>query len=140
MSTKSISGALDNTIDAFGAIHIGVNTAGGGVARRTLSREGAHPIEDFRKVIELNLVGSFDFLSQAAERMAKNKPNEDGERGVIVSTASIAANRSGCLRIGKGRHHWHDLCRCTRSWRPRDSLYGHRAKPVPNGSYGAGTT
>jgi NAD(P)-dependent dehydrogenase (short-subunit alcohol dehydrogenase family) len=89
--SASIGAALDRAVDAFGAIHISVNTAGGGVAQRTLGRDGAHSLEDFRNVIEFNLVGSFDVLRQSAERMAKNAPNQDGERGVIISTASIAA-------------------------------------------------
>jgi len=70
---------------------VGVNTAGGGIARRTLAKEGPHPLDDFRAVIDLNLVGSFDFLRLCAERMARNAPNADGERGVVINTASIAA-------------------------------------------------
>jgi len=89
--SASIGAALDRAVDAFGAIHFCVNTAGGGAAKRTLGRDGAHSLEDFRKVVELNLIGAFDVLRQAAERMAKNEPNQDGERGVIISTASIAA-------------------------------------------------
>jgi NAD(P)-dependent dehydrogenase (short-subunit alcohol dehydrogenase family) len=89
--SASIQRALDRTLEVFGALHIGVNTAGGGIARRTVARDGAHPLEDFRKVVELNLIGSFDFLRLCAERMARNAPNPDGERGVVISTASIAA-------------------------------------------------
>ena len=91
LDSDSIGSALDKVVDAFGALHIGVNTAGGGIAGRTLSRKGAYSIEDYRKVIELNLIGAFDFLRQAAERMAKNEPNADQERGIIINTASIAA-------------------------------------------------
>ncbi len=91
VDSDSIKSALDRVISEFGAIHIGVNTAGGGIAKRVLNKKGAHPVADFRKVIELNLVGAFDFLTQVAERMAENAPNEDGERGIIISTASIAA-------------------------------------------------
>src|SRR5262249_26295284 len=87
----SIARALDAVVDRFGALHVGINTAGGGIARRTLAKDGPHPIDDFRAVIELNLVGSFDFLRLCAERMARNAPNADGERGVVISTASIAA-------------------------------------------------
>lgn len=91
MESASIEAALDRTVDAFGALHIGVNTAGGGAAKRTLSKSGPHDLAEFKRVIDLNLVGSFDFLRLAADRMAKNEPNEDGERGVVISTASIAA-------------------------------------------------
>jgi NAD(P)-dependent dehydrogenase (short-subunit alcohol dehydrogenase family) len=87
----SIAKALDAVVARFGGVHVGVNTAGGGIAARTLGKEGAHKLEDFRKVIEFNLIGSFDFLRLCAERMAKNAANEDGERGVVISTASIAA-------------------------------------------------
>jgi NAD(P)-dependent dehydrogenase (short-subunit alcohol dehydrogenase family) len=89
--SAALQAALDRAVEAFGAIHIGVNTAGGGIAKRTLAREGPHPLEDFRAVIELNLVGSFNFLRLAAERMSRNPPDADGERGVIINTASIAA-------------------------------------------------
>jgi NAD(P)-dependent dehydrogenase (short-subunit alcohol dehydrogenase family) len=89
--SSSVARALDRTVERFGGLHIGVNTAGGGIAKRTLAREGAHPLEDFRRVVELNLIGSFDFLRLCAERMAKGEPSADGERGVVISTASIAA-------------------------------------------------
>jgi NAD(P)-dependent dehydrogenase (short-subunit alcohol dehydrogenase family) len=89
--SASIATALDATVEWFGALHIVVNTAGGGLAKRTLSKSGPHPIEDFRNVVELNLIGTFDLLRQAAERMAGNEPNADGERGVVINTASIAA-------------------------------------------------
>jgi len=87
----SIARALDAVVDRFGALHVGINTAGGGIGRRTLAKDGPHSLEDFRAVIELNLVGSFDFLRLCAARMARNAPNADGERGVVISTASIAA-------------------------------------------------
>jgi len=89
--SSTIENALDTAVERFGSVHIGVNTAGGGIAKRTVSKNGAHPLEDFRNVVELNLIGSFDFLRLVAERMAKNEPDEDGERGVVISTASIAA-------------------------------------------------
>jgi NAD(P)-dependent dehydrogenase (short-subunit alcohol dehydrogenase family) len=89
--TASIGRALDAVVERFGAVHVGVNTAGGGIAQRTIGKGGPHAIDDFRAVIELNLVASFDFLRLCADRMAKNAPNADGERGVVISTASIAA-------------------------------------------------
>ena len=55
--SASIARALDAVVDRFGALHVGVNTAGGGIARRTLAKEGPHSLDDFRAVIELNLVG-----------------------------------------------------------------------------------
>jgi NAD(P)-dependent dehydrogenase (short-subunit alcohol dehydrogenase family) len=83
--------AIDAAVDSLGgSLHVSVNTAGGGIARRTLSKEGPHPLDEFRSVIELNLIASFNVARLAAAHMARNEP-EDGERGVVISTASIAA-------------------------------------------------
>ncbi|HZR79981.1 MAG TPA: SDR family NAD(P)-dependent oxidoreductase [Candidatus Binatia bacterium] len=83
--------AIARAADELGAVHFGVNTAGGGIAKRTLTKEGPHPLDDFRAVIDLNLVASFNIARLQAERMSRNEPDENGERGVIVMTASIAA-------------------------------------------------
>ena len=83
--------ALADAVSALGSVHFCVNTAGGGVARRTLSKDGPHPLEDFQRIIDLNLIASFNIGRLVSEHMAKNEPNEDGERGCIISTASIAA-------------------------------------------------
>lgn len=83
--------AIDAAVEALGgAVHISVNTAGGGIGKRTLGKEGPHPIGEFRATIELNLISSFNVARLAAAHMARNEP-EDDERGVIISTASIAA-------------------------------------------------
>src|ERR1700761_6954789 len=82
--------ALADAVAALGGLHIAVNTAGGGVARRTLTKEGPHPLDVFRRVIELNLIGTFNLNRLQALHMSANEP-EDGERGVIIDTASIAA-------------------------------------------------
>jgi len=83
--------AIDAAVDALGgSLHIAVNTAGGGGARRTLSKEGPHPLSEFRSTIELNLISTFNVARLSAAHMSRNEP-EDGERGVIISTASIAA-------------------------------------------------
>jgi NAD(P)-dependent dehydrogenase (short-subunit alcohol dehydrogenase family) len=68
-----------------------VNCAGIGRAQRTLTKEGPASLELFNKVIQINLVGTFNVIRLAAFQMAKNQPNSDGERGVIVNTASVAA-------------------------------------------------
>jgi NAD(P)-dependent dehydrogenase (short-subunit alcohol dehydrogenase family) len=83
--------AMARAADDLGAVHFGVNTAGGGIAKRTLSKEGPHPLDAFRAVIDLNLVASFNVARLQADRMSKNAPDENGERGVILMTASIAA-------------------------------------------------
>jgi NAD(P)-dependent dehydrogenase (short-subunit alcohol dehydrogenase family) len=83
--------AIDGAVEALGgSLHVSVNTAGGGIARRTLTKEGPHPLDEFRSVIELNLIASFNVARLAAAHMARNEP-EDDERGVVISTASIAA-------------------------------------------------
>ena len=76
----------------LGMLSIVVNVAGGGVAGRTVARDGTpHDLESFRRVVELNLVGSFNVTRLAAAKMAENEPDESGERGLVVHTASIAA-------------------------------------------------
>jgi NAD(P)-dependent dehydrogenase (short-subunit alcohol dehydrogenase family) len=83
--------ALAAACDELGALHFVCNTAGGGIAKRTLSKSGPHPLDEFRRVIDLNLVATFNVARLAAARMSENEPDENGERGVIINTASIAA-------------------------------------------------
>ncbi|MHB8463888.1 MAG: SDR family NAD(P)-dependent oxidoreductase [Acidimicrobiales bacterium] len=83
--------AIDAAVQALGgSLHVSVNTAGGGSVRRTLSKDGPHPLDEFRSVVELNLIASFNVARLAAAHMARNQ-REDEERGVIISTSSIAA-------------------------------------------------
>ena len=82
---------LKAAADALGGLDAVVNTAGGGVAKRTLSKDGPHPLDEFRWVIDLNLVASFNINRLAAAIMSDNEPNDDEERGVMINTASIAA-------------------------------------------------
>ncbi|HEX9031243.1 MAG TPA: SDR family NAD(P)-dependent oxidoreductase [Streptosporangiaceae bacterium] len=82
--------SLAEAVEALGGLHIAVNTAGGGRARRTLSKEGPHPLDEFRATIDLNLIATFNLNRLQAFHMSGNEP-EDGERGVIIDTASIAA-------------------------------------------------
>lgn len=82
--------ALAGAVDALGGLHVAVNTAGGGTAMRTLTKDGPHPLAEFRRVIDLNLIATFNLNRLQAAHMAKNEP-EDDERGVIIDTASIAA-------------------------------------------------
>ncbi len=88
---EEVEAAVEKTIQTFGAIHIDVNCAGIGWAQRTVSRPGPHPIEPFTKVLEVNLIGTFNVIRLAADRMSRNEPNAQGERGVIINTASAAA-------------------------------------------------
>lgn len=88
---EEVTAALDQAVARFGAIHGLVNCAGVAIAQKTLSRRGPHDLEGFTFVIQVNLVGTFNCIRLAAPHMAKNPPNPDGERGVIVNTASVAA-------------------------------------------------
>jgi NAD(P)-dependent dehydrogenase (short-subunit alcohol dehydrogenase family) len=87
----SASAAIAKAEAAHGAARVLVNCAGIGVAKRVAGREGPHPLADFDKVIRVNLIGTFNMIRLAAASMAKLEPLEGGERGVIISTASIAA-------------------------------------------------
>ena len=86
-----ISVVIDEAVEALGGLHVAVNTAGGGKAGRTLGRSGPFDLDDFRAVIDLNLVGTFNTNRLCAVHMANGDPNDDGERGVLINTSSIAA-------------------------------------------------
>jgi NAD(P)-dependent dehydrogenase (short-subunit alcohol dehydrogenase family) len=75
----------------MGGITLAVNCAGIATAGRTLGRDGPWPAENFNRVIQINLVGSYTVTKEAAAVMQLNEPNADGERGVVISTASVAA-------------------------------------------------
>jgi NAD(P)-dependent dehydrogenase (short-subunit alcohol dehydrogenase family) len=82
--------ALADAVDALGGLHIAVNTAGGGIAKKTIGKEGPHPLDDFRRVVDLNLIATFNLNRLQAWYMHDNEPDDD-ERGVMINTASIAA-------------------------------------------------
>lgn len=89
---ESVMAGVEKTVDQFGAVHICVNCAGVGTPQKTLGRSGPIPLENFKTVIDINLIGTFNVLRLAAEQMAKNAPlTAEGERGIIVNTASVAA-------------------------------------------------
>ncbi|MCB0093739.1 MAG: SDR family NAD(P)-dependent oxidoreductase [Caldilineaceae bacterium] len=83
--------AVAQARDAHGPARVLVNCAGIGVAQRIVSRRGVMALADFARVININLVGSFNLLRLAAADMIALEPLDDGERGVIISTASVAA-------------------------------------------------
>jgi NAD(P)-dependent dehydrogenase (short-subunit alcohol dehydrogenase family) len=87
----SVQEAIAAAAEAEGGLRIGVNCAGIGWAERLSHKGGPHGREPFEKVIAVNLVGTFNALRHEAAAMAANEPAEDGERGVLVNTASIAA-------------------------------------------------
>jgi NAD(P)-dependent dehydrogenase (short-subunit alcohol dehydrogenase family) len=88
---QAVEMTIQAAADALGGIDAGVNVAGGGIAKRTLSKSGPHPLDDFRRVVDLNLIATFNLLRLQADVMSRNDPNEHGERGVVINTASIAA-------------------------------------------------
>jgi NAD(P)-dependent dehydrogenase (short-subunit alcohol dehydrogenase family) len=90
-SEASAKAAVEATVAAFGALNVLVNCAGIAPAAKTLGKEGPHALELFQKVIGINLIGTFNMIRLAAEAMSRNEPGESGERGVVVSTASVAA-------------------------------------------------
>ncbi|MEB3050841.1 3-hydroxyacyl-CoA dehydrogenase [Mycolicibacter sp. MYC123] len=85
----AVSAALD-VAESMGPLRINVNCAGIGNAIKTLSKDGAFPLDAFTKVVQVNLIGTFNVLRLAAERIAKTDPVGE-ERGVIINTASVAA-------------------------------------------------
>ena len=90
-SADQVGAAIEAAVARFGAIHGLVNCAGVAIAEKTLSRRGAHDLGSFTFVIQVNLIGTFNCIRLAVQRMAQNAPNAEGERGVIVNTASVAA-------------------------------------------------
>jgi NAD(P)-dependent dehydrogenase (short-subunit alcohol dehydrogenase family) len=92
MDYAAMEAVIGEAVAALGSVQFCVNTAGGGVAKRTIAKDGSmHPLEDFQRIIDLNLIASFNVNRVVASHMAKNEPNEVGERGVMINTASIAA-------------------------------------------------
>jgi len=83
--------AVANAIEAFGAVHALVNCAGIVHGEKVVGKEGPHALASFVRAVNINLIGTFNLIRLAAQAMAKNPPNDDGERGVIVNTASVAA-------------------------------------------------
>jgi len=90
-SEEQVKGALDRIVKEFGSIHICVNCAGIGVGQKTVSKNGAHELAAFEKVIKINLIGTFNVLRLCAEIMQNNELIDGEERGVIINTASVAA-------------------------------------------------
>lgn len=90
-SEDSAKAAIDRVAETLGEPRILVNCAGIAVAMKTVSKDGAHPLDIYRKVLEVNLLGTFNMIRLFAVRAQELEPLEGGERGVIVNTASVAA-------------------------------------------------
>jgi NAD(P)-dependent dehydrogenase (short-subunit alcohol dehydrogenase family) len=87
----SAASAIAKARDAHGPARILVHCAGIGTAKRIVGKTGPMPLEDFERVVRINLIGTFNMMRLAADDMTKLEPLADGERGVIVNTASVAA-------------------------------------------------
>jgi NAD(P)-dependent dehydrogenase (short-subunit alcohol dehydrogenase family) len=90
-SPDSSEAAITQARETFGGVDVAMNCAGIGTPGRVLSRRGVLPLDTFTRVIQINLIGTFNIIRLAAAQMQINEPNDDGERGVITNTASIAA-------------------------------------------------
>ncbi|MFD6439196.1 3-hydroxyacyl-CoA dehydrogenase [Peribacillus sp. NPDC060186] len=90
-SEESVLEALEQGIEKFGNINAVVNCAGIAIAEKVIGRKGTHELKAFSKVVTVNLIGTFNVIRLAAEKMVNNPLNEEGERGVIINTASVAA-------------------------------------------------
>ena len=90
-SESEAQAAVDLALEAFGHLHGLVNCAGIAPSEKVVGRDGPHRLDTFARAVNINLVGTFNMIRLAAAAMAKEEPGEDGERGVIVNTASIAA-------------------------------------------------
>src|SRR3954471_152276 len=90
-NADEVEAAVAAAAEHGGGLRISVCCAGVGWAERTVTKNGPHQLEFFEKVIQINLIGTFNALRMAAAKMAGNEPDADGERGVCINTASIAA-------------------------------------------------
>jgi len=90
-SEDQVKAAVELAVSAFGGLHGVVNAAGIGPAAKVLGRNGPHPLDLFEKTMRVNAVGTFNVIRLAAAVISQNAPQDTGERGVIVNTASIAA-------------------------------------------------
>jgi NAD(P)-dependent dehydrogenase (short-subunit alcohol dehydrogenase family) len=87
----SVQQAVTLARETFGGLHGAINCAGIAIAERVLGKNGPHPLGSFSKVVQVNLIGTFNVIRLAAAAMVENTPNAEGERGVIINTASVAA-------------------------------------------------
>lgn len=90
-SESDVRHAISETIDHFGSLHGAINCAGVAPGEKVRGKEGPHRLSSFARTVEINLVGTFNLLRLAVEAMAGNEPGDDGERGLVINTSSIAA-------------------------------------------------
>jgi 3-hydroxyacyl-CoA dehydrogenase/3-hydroxy-2-methylbutyryl-CoA dehydrogenase len=90
-SAKSVQAAIDRTVVEFGGIQVVINCAGVGIPAKVLGKNGPMALEHFSRVVQINLVGTLNVIRLAAAKIVTNTPNADGEKGVVINTASAAA-------------------------------------------------
>ena len=90
-SADEVGSALDRAAARLGALHVLINCAGIATAEKTWGKRGPADLAAFARVIQVNLIGTFNCIRLAAAHMARNEPNAEGERGVVINTASVAA-------------------------------------------------
>jgi len=90
-SEEDAAAAVEEAVASFGSLHGVISCAGIVLGRKTVSSRRVHDLASFERVIRINLIGSFNMLRLGAEAMMQNEPNEEGERGIIINTASVAA-------------------------------------------------
>jgi NAD(P)-dependent dehydrogenase (short-subunit alcohol dehydrogenase family) len=90
-SADDVAAALGGAATRLGALHVLINCAGIGTAEKTWGKRGPADLAAFTRVIQVNLIGTFNCIRLAAAHMARNEPNAEGERGVVINTASVAA-------------------------------------------------
>ena len=89
-SETDVKSAISNALDSFGKLNVVLNFAGIAAAVKTLGRDGPHDLDLFKKIVDVNLNGTFNVSRLAAEKISTNEPNESGLTGVIINTASVA--------------------------------------------------
>ena len=128
---------IDTTSEEFGQIHICCNFAGVADAARTVGKQGPFPLDQFRKVIDINLIGTFNVMRLAAVKMAANQLiSEESGRGVIINTASVAAFEGqmgqAAYSASQSRRCRSDPASCPGSCQPENTLQYHYAWPDQN--------
>jgi NAD(P)-dependent dehydrogenase (short-subunit alcohol dehydrogenase family) len=88
---EAVQAAIQAAVDTFGGLHVAINCAGIAVAEKVLGKNGPSSLASFTKVVQVNLIGTYNTIRLAAAAMTNNSPTEGGERGVIINTASVAA-------------------------------------------------
>lgn len=90
-SEQSVQAAMDRTVEEFGGIHVVINCAGVGTPAKVLGKSGPMALDHFNRVLQINLSGTMNVIRLAAAKIVENAPNADGEKGVVINTASAAA-------------------------------------------------